>query len=500
METGMQSKKLLTDDDTDSISDSWAEDSFDDFIFEPEIETQQVDLIDHERHLGSTSHSAFSLLSQKEAMALSIWILQGIQLVDENKMFLEIYILITSFMAGVSLDNTVFFCNEVNFKMTKAFLRVQFNSVASFYDRKIFSGKDSKELFEKNYFLAKAKDTSWLKEIMFTTVSHFTPISLLAAEGDHESIKFLLDYLLNAEHDVFFDYFPDVKDACISGYNQIRKQVLIGYAIAGYENEVNKLLGENGFYIKDAITGYGMGCHENKMNRLVLENFFDENKSVVIHSYISKFHVNQVNKLISQDENQEEVWFRAFKGRTQDEVLQFITYIDDNNIRKNMLQYLVANQLIQNESSLIQETDKMNWLVKKCNFNYKHAKLWLSLNPEEALSLSIWILQGIQLVQEKKMQPMVYRLITARLLSFSPKEVADFLNSICLDAPKKFWINDPKISLCPFSFFSPRAEKLFLLCELSKTKKGLMTVLDAEEKDQFYDVALRKNHLRLQKF
>lgn len=305
--------------------------------------------------------------------------------------------------------------------------------------------------FDVIYILAKIQDEAALREFLQLTAAnvnvqqnYFTPISLLAAEGDDESVQFLLDK------------FGGSKDwaGC-------------GYARGKHVERANEMIAK-GASKKWVLCGYAQGGHVDEVNLLMKE--IKEGKAAAL-GYLGG---NSINKII-------------------------VTLTDDKKLRNLLIDEAIKKNLLLGKPKTLQlKMEKANTFIRMHDFNHAQTDVLVNRSVTDIFVLYTWFLQGIQLVQKGEMLFEIYCHVTVHLASLSVSDSMDLCEKISFYFPKKFLMDNlNKLANDKSSFFSDKAKQLFFICDAGKTKQGLATILDQEKSDAFYKNNLERHHLRL---
>lgn len=180
-----------------------------------------------------------------------------------------------------------------------------------FITRKDHSQMNVKEktIFESIYQFAKSQDEEALKAFLENTGASvqihqgdYVPVLLLAKEGNHKAVKFLIEK-----------------------FHANRSDALFGYAWGGYVREVDQLI-EAGCFENIAVEGYARGNHVAQVNRLIeagarrkdaawgfarggnieqanLHIAAGASRDSAIYGYARGGYIEQVNQLIAEGAN-----------------------------------------------------------------------------------------------------------------------------------------------------------------------------------------------------
>ena len=287
--------------------------------------------------------------------------------------------------------------------------------------------------------LAKAKNTAGLAKLLDNSgvlidfqQGLYSPIMLLAEQGEHEAVEFLIRQFGASLDEAVFGYAAGGHETAVNALlaqGASLNEAVRGYAQGGHETAVNALLVQGAFR-NQAILGYAKGGHETAVNALLAQG---ASLDAAAFGYARGGHETAVNALLAQGASRD----YAVEGYAEGGYLSKTTNLsrlmaltDDIEFRRLLAQHAPNNSgtLFFNKSTAI------NQAMKKNNTSYFFL-------PAFKPDLQTFFWQGSQLLKatrirksnnEETIRPALDKDLLLHISSFvsdfSNKQTHDFLS------------------------------------------------------------------------
>lgn len=318
----------------------------------------------------------------------------------------------------------------------------------------------NENFFETIYRLAKKKDKAALWSLVNAGISidfffgEYNPIKLLAKEGDHDTVQFLMNEFRSSRTNALEGY---AQGGYVHQVDQLLKEgeqriyAIRGYAKSGNFEQVKKLLGENADLvdITFAATGYARGGHVKQVEELINAGV---NRNHIVENYALGGHIEQVNEQIKHGAKRDDAVFGYAWGGYVEQVNEQIKQGANRKIanvgyilggftqQSELLRLLASTDDLQLQDLLIEEAkNKIKsldaaLLREKANRLHRIMEEYkCSFDQAKALSIkgaSAWLLQGPVLVSEDVIAKDIFFEISSFLMSLSTQDVKKMLAAV----------------------------------------------------------------------
>ncbi len=161
-----------------------------------------------------------------------------------------------------------------------------------------------------------------------------------------------------------------------------RSDAIFGFACGGHVDEVNKLLAQDESLYDNAIIGYAYGGHVDEVNKILAKWEIAAPykartfRSAAISGYALAGHEEEVNKLFVYEENRVHALMGYdFGGHiTQENILRLMSLTDDSRLRQDLATAAKGKNLKINIQDLMEKSGEINRIMREHHLYYDHAR------------------------------------------------------------------------------------------------------------------------------
>lgn len=353
---------------------------------------------------------------------------------------------------------------------------------------------------EKRYFEA-------LIELSSKPENMFQTICRLAREGDEKG----LTELIKSGIDIHKGEAPYSSPAML-------------LAEEGNEKAVELLFNKFNAHITCIIAGYAHGGHHDQVENLLYQNNFD--KVLVTRAaenYVKSRYYHKLENLFSNGATlltvlvnyRERKTYNAQGGAYADTaaIVHILSFVSTPQLRINLLKEVTDGLrkygLSFDAEKIFRITEKQNQLMNKYQFSYEETLKFIELlkendSPKEKASgFLVWFLQGIQLVQERRLSAEIFLHISAYLTGMGDKNILQFYMQTSFTSCKQFLVDDlaraAQTSWFGLNLFSPQriyAERCLKTIREENNIEGVLEFLDSQDKESDFYTSLERHEKR----
>ncbi|KTD68602.1 photosystem I assembly protein Ycf3 [Legionella steelei] len=234
---------------------------------------------------------------------------------------------------------------------------------------------------------------------------------------------------------------------------ELLQQMAYGYALGGHGAEANKILvladpDERFSLLQEMACGYAQGGHVAKANKVLeLAENPDDRFELLRHmalGYALGGHVAEANKVLVLAENPVD---RLALLKTIATNLLHMTLSTERDALQTLatfnpdFQSVIASELKKYAAKidivhLVPKATKLHTLMQTQKLNFNQAMGWMQ--PE----MQLWLLQGPQLIKNKKLAAAMFLSVSTYLTSNSIPEMADLANKLSVTTCRDRFFND----------------------------------------------------------